>query len=120
MVPPPNDNNGHSRSKLVVVVQDTKPINGTHGIRNGAASHKAEDSEPLDIQALLKKALKEQDAKETTLEKELNGLGCVQWRDLQEVTPAIVATVREMCNPERGPFVLKPGLSIVYLSDATF
>lgn len=58
-----------------------------------------------------------QEASETHLEKELRTLGCVQWGDINEITPEIMATVRALHRPEMGEFILKPGLTVIYLNE---
>jgi hypothetical protein len=36
---------------------------------------------------------------------------------LKEITPEILATVKAMHRPEMGEFILKPGLTVIYLTD---
>jgi hypothetical protein len=54
---------------------------------------------------------------DSALEKDLRDLGCTNWSDVGEITPRILETVSIMHNPNRGHFVLKPGLSIIYFDD---
>ncbi|MDR0606784.1 MAG: hypothetical protein LBG52_00115 [Candidatus Peribacteria bacterium] len=51
----------------------------------------------------------------TPLEKELHDLGCIQWADVGEITSGILSIVKAFHNPERGCFILKPGLTLFYL-----
>jgi hypothetical protein len=56
------------------------------------------------------------ESKYTPLEKRLGELGCVKWDEL-EITPAILEIVEKFHRPEKGSFILQPGLSILYLND---
>ena len=56
-------------------------------------------------------------SKYTPLEKKLAKLGCVKWDEISEITPDILDTVNKFHNPEKGEFILQPGLSIVYIKD---
>jgi hypothetical protein len=66
----------------------------------------------------LRKAIQNmKESKYTPLEKKLVDLGCVKWDQLKEITPATLEIVEKFHRPERGSFILEPGLTILYLND---
>ena len=71
------------------------------------------------VAAMLKVAKEIRASKETPLEKELRELGCVQWGEIEVLTRGIVDEVKGFYNPDRGPFILKPGLQIVYENEVS-
>ncbi|MBY0461765.1 MAG: hypothetical protein K2Q34_01105 [Alphaproteobacteria bacterium] len=71
------------------------------------------------VAAMLKATKEVKASKETPLEKELRALGCVQWGEIKELTREIVDEVKGFYNPTRGPFILKPGLQIVYENEVS-
>jgi len=74
-------------------------------------------SDGLSLFEALAKAKQEMRPKQTSLEKELQSLGCVQWSDVKEISPNVLEVVKAMRDPNKGAFILKPGLTIVYLND---
>ncbi len=71
------------------------------------------------VAAMLKAAKEIRASKEPPLEKELRELGCVQWGEIEVLTRGIVDEVKGFYNPDRGPFILKPGLQIVYENEVS-
>lgn len=73
------------------------------------SSNLLEEKMELGISALV--------VKNNQFEKDLRDLGCVQFINIKKITQGTLDTVKKMYNPERGDFILKPGLQIVYLND---
>ena len=75
-------------------------------------------SEGMPFADAMREAIKNVKAlKYTPLEKRLIDLGCVKWDEIKEITPNTLATIENFYRPEKGNFILQPGLRIVYLND---